>query len=76
MVFLAAQVPDSELILVGHEFAAAAEDVKGVPDGTVIRSFPDTDTAMAYLEKNPPSGATILVKGSRGMALERVIPLL
>lgn len=35
-----------------------------------------TDEAMAYLKANPPHDCTILLKGSRGMTLEKLIPLL
>lgn len=76
IVCLAAAVPDAELLLIGREFSAAAGSIPGISENAAVRTFPDTDSAAEYLKANPPSGATVLVKGSRGMALERLIPLL
>jgi len=44
--------------------------------GTSATFFPDFDTASAYLRQHPMAHATVLVKGSRGMALERVMDIL
>jgi UDP-N-acetylmuramoyl-tripeptide--D-alanyl-D-alanine ligase len=38
-----------------------------------VRSFDDTQSAVSYLKAHMPSGAWILVKGSRGMKMERVV---
>jgi UDP-N-acetylmuramoyl-tripeptide--D-alanyl-D-alanine ligase len=39
-------------------------------------AFPDFNTISAYLNSNNLPPSTILIKGSRGMALERLLPLL
>ena len=59
-------------IFAGEEFRKAleAEDVK---DAEVFRTSEDM---AARLRENPVSGATILIKGSRGMQMEKVIPCL
>jgi UDP-N-acetylmuramoyl-tripeptide--D-alanyl-D-alanine ligase len=38
--------------------------------------FPDVNTLSEYLKREPLDGKTILIKGSRGMGLERVYDLL
>lgn len=55
-------------VFVGKAFAQHAHQ-------EAIR-FLTTDEALAYFSSNPPSGYTILLKGSRGMTLEKLIPLL
>ena len=39
-------------------------------------SFANVDDLVAYLGKHPVEGHTILVKGSRGIQLEKVLPLI
>jgi|TARA_B110000211_G_C14051541_1_gene541436 UDP-N-acetylmuramyl pentapeptide synthase len=39
-------------------------------------AFPDTDAVIARLSAQPIKGQFILLKGSRSMALERLIDLL
>jgi len=38
--------------------------------------FQNRDQAKKYLSEHPPKGSLILLKGSRGMALEQLLPLL
>jgi UDP-N-acetylmuramoyl-tripeptide--D-alanyl-D-alanine ligase len=59
----------SNVILVGTIFEKLVKDFGYL-------SFPDTDKLISHLEKNPVKGQTILVKGSRGIALERIYSLL
>ena len=40
------------------------------------RTFPTIDDLTAYLEAHPLEGKTILVKGSRGIRLEKALPLI
>jgi UDP-N-acetylmuramoyl-tripeptide--D-alanyl-D-alanine ligase len=54
-------------ILVGPLFSE-------VNDG--IQSFPDSETACQYLKSNPLFNKTILIKGSRGMKLEKILEAL
>lgn len=60
--------------LVGEEFEKALSGV-AVSDGNVL-SFRDSDALAAYLAENALSGFTILVKGSRGSRMEKVLPCL
>lgn len=55
------------IILVGDEFTKAARGVASVS------CFHDVDELTAYLAENPLSGRTILIKGSHGIHLERLV---
>ncbi|MDT8393798.1 MAG: UDP-N-acetylmuramoyl-tripeptide--D-alanyl-D-alanine ligase [Bacteroidales bacterium] len=55
-----------DIILVGQEFFKAACN-------SGIKAFHDTDSASEYLKNHPVRGARILIKGSRGIALERLL---
>ena len=57
----------NEVLLVGEHFAA-------IP--TRYRTFNNTTQLVQYLKANKPTRHTILIKGSRGMKLETLIPLL
>ena len=59
----------TEAYLVGEAFAKAAE-------GTDIPVFASSDQLAAYLHEHPLEGCTVLVKGSRGTRMEKVIPSL
>lgn len=69
----ALQIDGARLVLVGGEFAKACESL-GRPSN--VLTFATTEQAAEYLRTNPPSGATILIKGSHKWALERLVPLL
>jgi UDP-N-acetylmuramoyl-tripeptide--D-alanyl-D-alanine ligase len=56
-----------QVLLVGEEFIK--------PDVPFI-TFADAALLMQYLESNPPENAIILIKGSRAIQLEKIIPLL
>ena len=56
--------------LVGEEFGKALGDLK--KDG--VYWFQDSEELARWLKDNPVSGATILVKGSRGIQMEKVLP--
>ena len=58
-----------EALLVGEEFTRAAE-------GSGIRCFATSDELAAWLQENPLQGCTVLVKGSRGTRMEKVLPAL
>ncbi len=58
-----------EVILVGRIFAGIS-----APSGFI--RFEDTCGLMEWLRKNPLRGRFILLKGSRGIELERCVPLL
>ena len=58
---------------VGKEFAAASESVTYVEN---IHFFPTSDALAEHLATLNLTGATILIKGSRGTRMEKVIPVL
>ena len=62
----------SKIILVGKEFAAAHSVVEDELESS-YKLYPTTTEALEALEKRPISGALILLKGSRGIALEKLI---
>ena len=58
-----------EVLLIGPEMAAAAVS-------PAFRHFATKAAAAAWLRQHPPQGRQVLVKGSRGMALETLLELL
>ena len=65
---LAQSLDLSRLYLVGKNF---------LQTNLAEANYPDLDSLKEELSINPlPEGATILIKGSRGMALERVLDVL
>ena len=64
-------------ILVGEEFAKALAHCGITPgEGCILASFDSSESLAKHLEDNPVSASTILVKGSRGIRMEKVIPAL
>lgn len=64
-----------KICFVGKEFQKASAEVD--PELLAVsRFFATTDELAAYLSAEPLSGATILIKGSRGTRMENVIPAL
>jgi UDP-N-acetylmuramoyl-tripeptide--D-alanyl-D-alanine ligase len=61
----------SRLWLVGDEMARLAPAL--AREGSEVRTFPDSDSAAAAAPLLVAPPAVVLFKGSRGMALERVI---
>lgn len=59
----------SNVLLAGKEFLAAAA-------GTGFKAFNDSQSLIEYLREDPPKGHTILIKGSRGMGLEKTYEVL
>lgn len=60
--------------LVGEEFAKALA-AAGTP-ARVLGHFASSEELAAHLAAHPLSGACVLVKGSRGIQMEKVIPAL
>jgi len=58
-----------ELILLGAEFEQVSLEKK-------IVHFPDVESLIEYVDANPLRDKTILLKGSRGNQLEKVVPYL
>lgn len=64
----------AEVYLVGPEFGKALE---GCETGTcVFRHFDSSEDLFRWLKSDPVLNAAILVKGSRGMRMEKVLPAL
>ena len=53
--------------LVGKQFGAAADQ---------FQQFETTAALMSYLEQHPLNNKTLLIKGSNGIGLTKVLPLL
>jgi len=58
-----------KVMLVGKEFSKAGK-------GTGFITFPDVKALSEHLRKEPLNGHTILIKGSRGIGMEKVYDLL
>ena len=67
----ALQTKANLIIFIGNEFYKAGYQLTSEIKKTHF--FKDTEDAIEYLKVNPINNATILIKGSRGMALERLI---
>jgi UDP-N-acetylmuramoyl-tripeptide--D-alanyl-D-alanine ligase len=59
----------TDVMLIGPRF-------NEVSTGSGFRCFSSTDEAHDWLKANPITHATVLVKGSRGMKLETLLPVL
>jgi UDP-N-acetylmuramoyl-tripeptide--D-alanyl-D-alanine ligase len=64
-----------ERIFIGGEFSSRKLEAgsRKLEHGTTF--YPTVEEAMAGLKANPVKNATVLIKGSRGMALERLVEL-
>ncbi|MBS1527111.1 MAG: UDP-N-acetylmuramoyl-tripeptide--D-alanyl-D-alanine ligase [Bacteroidetes bacterium] len=74
----ALETPAHKRIFVGEEFSKAAKTMDHGPwtmDNSGVRFYPAVDEAINALKANPIRNATVLIKGSRGMALERLVEL-
>ena len=58
----------SLVCLVGKEFATVCQGTD------VVKCFETSDALALWLKDNPVNGTTVLVKGSRGTRMEKVIP--
>lgn len=67
---LALKLDFERILLAGKDFYASNGD------DNRLKKFPTTDDLVDYLKDASPSGKAILIKGSRGMKMERVIPFL
>lgn len=61
-----------KVFFVGKEFSA----VSSVADGSSAMFFNTSDELAEYLRANPVKDATVLIKGSRGTRMEKVLPVL
>ena len=63
-----------KVFLVGEEFAGAAKALKET--SAEVRPFPDIESLKAFVTENPLEGCTILIKGSNGKHMPRVVDAL
>jgi UDP-N-acetylmuramoyl-tripeptide--D-alanyl-D-alanine ligase len=66
---LTESLPAEKIITVGPEFLNASKEGRTM-------AFTSTDELIEELKRNPLKGCQILIKGSRGIALEKVLPYL
>ena len=66
----ALEMKPDKLLLVGQEFGRVK-----IENSRIIK-FSHYNDAISWLQKNPLSGYTVLIKGSRGIQLEKLEPLL
>jgi UDP-N-acetylmuramoyl-tripeptide--D-alanyl-D-alanine ligase len=66
----AGNMPDINFYLVGHDF-----EQTGMTSNN-ITTFPTFEDLKTYMQSYTPSNSHILIKGSRGMALERILDLI
>lgn len=73
----ALKIAPQRLILIGKEFSRIISEANlgKIRNKTSVIAFPDTDSYIAYLRKRRlfMIGRTVLLKGSRGIALERLL---
>jgi len=69
----AMETPVDERIFIGGEFASQKSEVGSQKSGAIF--YKSAEDAIAGLKANPIRNATVLIKGSRGMALERLVEL-
>jgi UDP-N-acetylmuramoyl-tripeptide--D-alanyl-D-alanine ligase len=62
-----------ERIFIGTEFAGSRKSEVGSQKSAVF--YPTVEEAMAAFKIDPIHNSTVLIKGSRGMALERLVEL-
>lgn len=60
---------DTKVVLIGQHMKAAFKECSSA------HYFETKDSAVEYLNANPITASTILLKGSRGMGLETLMPL-
>ena len=60
----------------GNVFLAGKNFFKSKNNASHIHQFETFEELKKEIENNPPTNATILIKASRGMALERILDLL
>jgi UDP-N-acetylmuramoyl-tripeptide--D-alanyl-D-alanine ligase len=70
----ALDTPVDERIFIGKDFSAAAKTIDHGP-WTMDTFYTTAEDAIAGLKANPIKNSTVLIKGSRGMALERLVEL-
>lgn len=70
----AMDTPVDERIFIGKDFLGASQSIDHGP-WTMDKFYETAEDAIAALKAQPITNSTILIKGSRGMALERLVEL-
>jgi UDP-N-acetylmuramoyl-tripeptide--D-alanyl-D-alanine ligase len=65
--------PVDERIFIGKEFAKQQSGIKN--QELAVKFYNTAEEAIEALKANPIKNSTVLIKGSRGMALERLVDL-
>lgn len=65
----------NQTYFVGKEFAAASQTLE-VHELECMAFFATSDELAQYLTEHQLTGATVLIKGSRGTRMEKVLPIL
>lgn len=65
---LAVSLGFSTLVFIGEKFHSIS-----LPESESLRKFTNREEALKYLKENPVKEKQILIKGSRGMALEKLL---
>lgn len=73
---LAMQNPDAELLLVGQQFTQATASGLSEKDAARIACYPTRAELADALRTRPLADALVLLKGSHGIGLEKVVELL
>ncbi len=76
VVKLALEKDFGEIFLVGGEFAKAVSSMSGANTEARVHLFEDSILLREYFKEKPLSNCSVLIKGSRGKRLERVIEAL
>lgn len=63
-----------ELLLVGAEFSKVVPAERGTP--RTVHTFADREELEKYIARKPIAGALVLVKGSNGVGLQKILGLL
>jgi UDP-N-acetylmuramoyl-tripeptide--D-alanyl-D-alanine ligase len=63
----------AERIFIGHDFISQESRIKNQESG--VKFYNTAEEAIEGLKEHPIKNSTILIKGSRGMALERLVNL-
>lgn len=69
----AMETPVDERIFIGTEFARQQSEIGSSKQEAIF--YNTVEEAIGGLKANPVKNATVLIKGSRGMALERLVEL-
>lgn len=63
-----------QIFLVGEEFSRASRTLHA--DSRQVKTFPDIDALSRFLQENPLQTCTILIKGSNGNHMQKVLDVL